>query len=200
MYSSCWQPHESLRWCKLRSWWAAGGAGFVVEEKEEVESNLYDLWLQKLIQHPFQNFRLLLNQLSSHTRACVGSFWPWDSAPGQLAPPGPQVTSHVFFFYGEFQGEVLVALPWRFCCGQFHHDAFVLRVKVHQCGDGKGCQFQTNLPGFPDVSGSYQIEVLSIASIALGLTLFITALHIIAMEPLHWISSKLVAPSDTRSS
>lgn len=45
-------------------WWivvaaaAAGGAGFAVvedeEEKQEVESHLDDLWLQKLIQHPFQ--------------------------------------------------------------------------------------------------------------------------------------------------
>lgn len=119
------------------------------KNKEEVESHLYDLWLQKLIQHPFQNFRLLLNQLSSHTRVCVDSFWPWDSAPGRLALPWTAGhKSCLFFLYGEFHGEVLVALPWRFCCGQFHHDAFVLRGKVHQCGE-----IQTNLPGFPDVSG-----------------------------------------------
>ena len=75
------------------------------KNKEEVESHLYDLWLQKLIQHPFQNFRLLLNQLSSHTRVCVDSFWPWDSAPGRLALPRTAGLKSCLFFYGEFHGE-----------------------------------------------------------------------------------------------
>ena len=92
------------------------------KNKEEVEA-IYMTYDPKTHPTSISNFRLLLNQLSSHTRVCVGSFWPWDSAPGQLALPWTAGHKSCRFFYGEFHGEFLVAQPWRFCCGQFHHDA-----------------------------------------------------------------------------
>ena len=90
------------------------------KNKEEVESNLYD---PKTHPTSISKLQAFATQLSSHTRACVGSFWPWDSAPGQLAPPWTAGHKSCLFFYGGFFGEFLVAQPWRFCCGQFHHDA-----------------------------------------------------------------------------
>ena len=62
-------------------------------------------------------------------------------------------------------------------------------VKVHPCRDDeKAAKIQTNFCRFSLMYQDYPLEVLSIASIALGLTVCITALHIIGMGPLHWIT------------